>query len=237
MSRIGPWTFDAEGARLIGESDERKLEDRAARTLALLCDRRGEVVSREDILAAVWNGRAVSDNSVAVVMRDLRRALDDDARQPRYIETVAKRGYRLAPAQPARHKPIVPIVALAVVLAAAAIVFFTRSPSPLLLAVEPVHNETGQESYGPLSQALTQVIIDQTARLDGVAVQADAPLRLEGRLILWNGVTALGLTASKGGHVVWTGIAEGQEDVIAKLTAAKLVEMGGKLRHGAGSDE
>lgn len=233
MSRIGPWIFDEEGARLIGEGDERKLEDRAARTLALLCERRGEVVSREDILAAVWNGRAVSDNSVAVVMRDLRRALDDDAKEPRFIETVAKRGYRLARAAPARRKPLILIAAMLIPIVAAGVLFTRTTP----LTIEPVRNETGQEAYEPLSRALTQVVIDQSAKLNGITLEADAPLRLEGRLILWNGVPALSLTATKGGHVVWTGIAEGQEDVIAKLTAAKLVEMGGKLHHGAGSDE
>jgi len=239
-NRIGHWIFDADGARLTGRGEERHLEDRAARTLALLCERRGDVVSREDILAAVWNGRAVSDNSVAVVMRDLRKALDDDARQPRFIETVAKRGYRLAPpVVPARRKRIWPVAAAGAAVLALGLYLFLYRP-PVVLAVEPVHNETGQEAYEPLSRALTEVVIGETARMKGVAVAArDARLRLEGRLILWNGVPALGLTVTDpvNGHVVWTGMAEGGEDVIAKLTAAKLGELGRKLRHRTGLDE
>ena len=234
-NRIGLWTFDSSGARLTGPGGERHLEDRAARTLALLCERRGEVVSREEILAAVWNGRAVSDNSVAVVMRDLRKALDDDARRPRFIETIAKRGYRLAASDtPSRRKPFP--LAIAAALAAACAAFFTLQPKAVTtLAVGAVRNETGLETYEPLSHALTQVMIDQTAKLDGVTVTgrtSDKALRLDGRLILWNGVPALGLTASDGktGRVIWTGMAEGGEDVIAKLTAARLIELGHKLR-------
>jgi len=243
-NRIGDWVFDTDGARLVGEDGERRLEDRTARTLALLCARRGEVVSREEILAAVWNGRAVSDNSVAVVVRDLRRALGDDASQPRFIETVAKRGYRLAPPPaPARRKPLwLAAAGAGLALAAMAGLFFTLSRPPLVLAVESVRNDTGSEAYEPLSRALTQVVIGKTAKLGGVTVaarEADAHLRLDGSLILWNGVPALGMTVSDpaNGHVIWTGMAEGGEDVIAGLTAAKLDELGRKLHHGAGSDE
>jgi len=235
-NRIGRWRFDPDGARLVDNGEERRLEDRAARTLALLCERRGELVSREEILASVWNGRAVSDNSVAVVIRDLRKALDDDAGRPRFIETVAKRGYRLVRAP---RKPVLPIAA-AFAVAALAAAFFVFHRSPLVLAVEPVRNETGQDSYDPLSRALSRVVVDQTAKLPGVTVaETSARLRLDGSLILWNGVPALGLTVTNPatGHVVWTGMAEGGEDVIATLTAAKLRELGGRLDQGTGLDE
>jgi len=239
-NQIGQWHFDPDGARLHGEGGERKLEDRAARTLSLLCERRGEIVPQKEILDAVWNGRAVSANSVAVVVRDLRRALDDDAGQPRFIETVAKRGYRLtaAVATPRRKLAWLAVVAAIAALALAASLW----PRPsIALAVGSVRNETGQDAYEPLSRALTQVVIDQTAKLTGITVAtpgAESRLRLDERLILWNGTPALALTAiNPAGYVVWTGMAEGQEEVIAKLTAAKIGEFGRTVRHGAGSDE
>jgi hypothetical protein len=179
-----------------------------------------------------------------VVIRDLRRALGDDARRPRFIETVAKRGYRLAlEGQAGRVSPAAVRLWLAMVAIIAAIaVFALTSQSHIVLAVEPVRNETGQERYDPLSRALTQLLIDRTSKLAGVTVAAEGAegrLRLEARLILWNGTPALGLTATdpSDGHVVWSGIAEGEEDVIAKLTAAKVREFGRKLHYGAGSDE
>ncbi|MGI4881354.1 MAG: winged helix-turn-helix domain-containing protein, partial [Janthinobacterium lividum] len=108
--QIGSWTFDADGGRLTAGETEVPLEHRAARTLEMLCRDRGRPVSRDDILAQVWEGRSVSANSVAVVVADLRRALGDDAAAPRYIATVPKRGYRLSEEEPrvAEQASIVP---------------------------------------------------------------------------------------------------------------------------------
>ena len=61
-----------------------------------LIEAEGRVVSKEELIAAAWNGGIVSDHSVANAVSDLRRALGDDSREPRYIETIPKRGYRLA---------------------------------------------------------------------------------------------------------------------------------------------
>jgi DNA-binding winged helix-turn-helix (wHTH) protein len=52
-------------------------------------------VKKDELIAAVWGRVAVSDHSVAMVISQLRRAFNDDARAPRYIETITKRGYRM----------------------------------------------------------------------------------------------------------------------------------------------
>ena len=65
------------------------------RVLAYLVERHGEVVSRHDLEANVWAGMIVTDDAVTATVIKLRRALGDDARNPRYIETIAKAGYRL----------------------------------------------------------------------------------------------------------------------------------------------
>jgi DNA-binding winged helix-turn-helix (wHTH) protein len=98
--RIGGWEFLPATGELRRRTDLRRLEPRAARTLELLCEAKGEVVSQEELIAAVWQGRALSENSVAVVIGQLRRALEDDAREPRLIESIPKRGYRLRATQP-----------------------------------------------------------------------------------------------------------------------------------------
>jgi len=46
------------------------------------------------LFASVWNGTAVSDDALTSCVQELRRALDDDARQPRFIETRHRRGYQ-----------------------------------------------------------------------------------------------------------------------------------------------
>jgi DNA-binding winged helix-turn-helix (wHTH) protein len=63
--------------------------------LVCLAARAGKTVSREDLLATVWSGRFVVESCVSRCVAELRQALGDSARQPRIIETIPKRGYRL----------------------------------------------------------------------------------------------------------------------------------------------
>jgi TolB-like protein len=67
----------------------------------LFADRVGRVVSREELFTAVWPGVVVGDEALTQTINKLRKALGDNSRSPSYIETIAKRGYRLiAPVRP-----------------------------------------------------------------------------------------------------------------------------------------
>jgi DNA-binding winged helix-turn-helix (wHTH) protein len=244
--RIGAWSFDVDGAALIGP-EQRRLEDRAARTLGLLCRRRGETVSQAEILSEVWNGRAVSPNSVAVVIADLRRSLGDDARDPRHIVTVAKRGYRLnAEAEDAAGPGLASPVRMPapgwiaagialLVLVIAAFLFLggglgDKAGSRVVL-IETVRNETGEVKYAPLAAALDALVTDQVTRQAGLVVVREgtgsrpgAGLRLSSRLILWNGQPTLSMSAMDAGSgaVVWTSMAAGPEEALAGHTITAL---------------
>jgi len=63
--------------------------------LCALAAEPGRVFAREELLATVWAGSVVGDDALARAVFKLRTALGDDSRAPRYIETIAKRGYRL----------------------------------------------------------------------------------------------------------------------------------------------
>jgi len=63
--------------------------------LTILANRAGEVISREELEAEAWAGKVVGYDALASSIIKLRKALGDDFRQPRYIETVSKKGYRL----------------------------------------------------------------------------------------------------------------------------------------------
>jgi TolB-like protein/Flp pilus assembly protein TadD len=63
--------------------------------LVCLAAEPGRVVGKEALLEAVWGGGFVEEGVLSQAVHSLRKALDDDARQPRYIQTVPKRGYRL----------------------------------------------------------------------------------------------------------------------------------------------
>jgi len=74
-----------------------RLRPRVMEVLLILADRAGEVVSKIELVDAVWPGGFVADNTVTHAVQELRAAFGDDAAAPRYVETVHRRGYRLIP--------------------------------------------------------------------------------------------------------------------------------------------
>ncbi len=93
--RFGPFTADLRSRELLKHGIRIKLQDRPFEILALLLERPGNVVMREEIRARLWpDGTFVDfDNNISSAMGKLRVALADSAATPRYIETVG-RGYR-----------------------------------------------------------------------------------------------------------------------------------------------
>jgi len=97
---IGDWQVSPMQGVVSREGENVRLEPKAVEVLAYLASRPGEVVSRDDLEKAVWPGALVGYDAVTNTVIKLRKALGDDARRPRYIETIPKRGYRLiAPVQ------------------------------------------------------------------------------------------------------------------------------------------
>jgi len=88
------YRFDAGTGRLWAGTREIRLTPKAAAVLNALVRRAGQPVSKDELFASVWNGTAVGDDALTSCIQELRRALDDDAKQPRFIETRHRRGYR-----------------------------------------------------------------------------------------------------------------------------------------------
>lgn len=97
--RLGDWEAHRTSGELRLPSGTERLEPRVMDLLFLLGERPGEVFAREEILARLWPDVAVTEDALARTVFKLRKALGDDAKTPRYIETLPKRGYRLIPAQ------------------------------------------------------------------------------------------------------------------------------------------
>ena len=81
-----------------------RVDYKTMRVLLALTRRAGEVVTKDEILTAVWEDRFVGDEVVTVAISQLRKALGDSPREPRFIETVPRVGYRLLPAPEAIHR-------------------------------------------------------------------------------------------------------------------------------------
>src|SRR6476660_5618974 len=132
--RFGLFEADAAGGQLMRNGVRIKIQDQPFRVLLVLLERPGEIVSREELRQRLWSeGTYVDfDGSLNVILKKLRAAIDDDSENPRFIETVPRRGYRF----------IAPVSVAPVALAAAAEV----PPAPARTVEEvPVHVVEGPE--------------------------------------------------------------------------------------------
>ena len=89
-----PFRLDVLDERLWECEKNVRLGHKALAVLQRLLSQPGELVTKDELLAAAWPETAVSDAVLTTAMRELRRALGDQARVPRFIETVHGRGYR-----------------------------------------------------------------------------------------------------------------------------------------------
>ncbi len=102
--RFGQFQVDLCAGTLLRKGAPVKFQDQPLKVLCLLLERPGEIVSREDLRRSLWpDGTYVEfDGSLNAALNRLRSTLGDDADNPRFIETVPKRGYRfIAPVEPA----------------------------------------------------------------------------------------------------------------------------------------
>ncbi len=146
--RLGDWLVRPSLNRLSRFGQNVQVEPRTIDVLAFLARHPGRVLTKEEILAAVWERSFVSEATLSHAVAELRRALGDDARRPRFIETIPKRGYRLiASVAEADREPAAGLSGPAATT--------VPSPSgadlePTRLLVAPFENRTGDEALEPL---------------------------------------------------------------------------------------
>jgi TolB-like protein/DNA-binding winged helix-turn-helix (wHTH) protein/Flp pilus assembly protein TadD len=89
-----PFRLDPSNERLWDETHEIPLRRKTFAVLRYLVEHPEQLVTKEDLMNAVWPGTVVGDDALTGCVRDLRKVLGDEARTPHYIETVHGRGYR-----------------------------------------------------------------------------------------------------------------------------------------------
>ncbi len=92
--RFGAFCLDCLEGRLWRHATPLALSRKPHGLLTLLATRAGELVTKDALLNVVWPRAVVVEAVLTTAVRDVRRALGDDARRPRFIETVHGRGYR-----------------------------------------------------------------------------------------------------------------------------------------------
>ncbi len=93
--RIGAWSVNPASGQISRHGETSRVEVRAMRLLLCLAEHAGEVVSIDELLSQVWPEVIVAPDSVYQAVASLRRLLGDDPKQPTYIETVPRLGYRM----------------------------------------------------------------------------------------------------------------------------------------------
>lgn len=181
MYSFDEFQFDPSGGSLTQRGEPVALEPQAIRLLDVLIQHRDRIVSKEDLIEEIWDGRAITDAALNTRIRSVRRALGDTATTSKFIKTFPKRGFQFvaqvstgealsdAPAKRSRR----PLFAIAFSLAAAFIVIslalvfnkpkslITEKPS---LAVVRFENLDGQNSAQYFVDGLTDDLIAHLSR-------------------------------------------------------------------------
>jgi DNA-binding winged helix-turn-helix (wHTH) protein len=132
--RFGAFTFDPATGSLSKNGTRLPLQSQPARVLALLAARPGVIVTRDELRREVWRDTWVDfDQGLNFCIRQIRIALDDEARRPTFVQTLPNRGYRFVAAvtplaaaalalPPERRRSLRARVTRAAVLSAAAVI-------------------------------------------------------------------------------------------------------------------
>src|SRR6516164_7127749 len=103
MYRFGAFELDLAAIELRIRGKALSLEPQVFALLALLVENRERLVSKDEIVEKVWDGRVVSDAAIASRVKSARHALGDDGRAQRFIRTLHGKGYRFVAEVSAAH--------------------------------------------------------------------------------------------------------------------------------------
>lgn len=201
---IAGWRVEPDRYLLNFGDKSVKVEPKVMEALVYLASHAGQTVTREELEDNVWHGTVVGYYSLTGTMLKLRKAFDDDSKNPKIIETLPKKGYRLVAkveplteqvqadhsqhdsfTAPSTHpKTSRPLLLIGVALIVLGIIFVIKSvvlPPPentvpekalvnLSIAVLPFDNEANDESNSYFSDGITNDLITDLAKIDGLLV-------------------------------------------------------------------
>jgi TolB-like protein/tetratricopeptide (TPR) repeat protein len=136
------------------------LTPKALALLSFMAGRPGEVIAKQELFGAVWPDVAVGDAALVTCIQELRKALGDDARRPRYVETVHRRGYRFVGKIAPGGTPVaesMPALAL---------------PDKPSIAVLPFDNMSGDPEQEYFTDGMSEDLITGLARIHWLFVIA-----------------------------------------------------------------
>lgn len=185
--RVGPWLIRPDLNQAVRNSRSLHLTPKSMEVLVCLARHEGGVVSKDVLFQEVWTGTYVTDDALTKCIGELRRTLDTAGPEPPVIETIARRGYRMAvPITWETEERTVDagaaapwwkrrwalaaggvVVMLLVVLAVWAALGIWREPPPIRsIAVLPLANDSGDSDQEFFADGMTEELITELAQLD-----------------------------------------------------------------------
>jgi adenylate cyclase len=157
--KFGDFAFDLRSELLFSGHNEVRLTPKAAAVLKVLLGAAGTPVSKAELFAAVWTDTVVSDDALTSIVQEIRKALGDDSKRPRFIETRHRRGYCFV--APVAGAP-------------------GESPSPSgieaagvsAIAVLPFADMSPERDQDYLCEGLAEELIGALTQIDGLRVAA-----------------------------------------------------------------
>lgn len=176
---IGQWTVNPADGLIENGNESRCLQPRVMALLCRFAAAPGELLSRDQLITDVWEGRAMSDEPLHRCIAELRAALGDDCNAPRYIETLPRRGYRLVASvsgmRTSRLPRILSYLFFPAVIILAALLSWHISTSaeetPRLLVL-PLQSLSVEQDHQLLADGLTEELINALNQRVNVVVMS-----------------------------------------------------------------
>ncbi|HXS12260.1 MAG TPA: winged helix-turn-helix domain-containing protein [Acidobacteriaceae bacterium] len=204
--RFDRFQADDTAFRLSADGAPVLIEPKTLRLLLYLIGNRGRLIRKQEILDAVWIEASVTENALTRSIGQLRKVLNDDSREPRFIETVPTAGYRFIaqieilpsastaappPATPTAppparglrwlHLSAIAIVCLFALVAVSWLVAARLHPAPVIrsLAVLPLNNLSGDPSQEYFADGMTDEMITELAHIPNLRVVSRTSVMLD----------------------------------------------------------
>ena len=157
---LGPARVSPSAREIVIAGERQVLQPRVMQVLVALARRRGEVVSRDQLVMSCWGGLSVSEDAIQRSIAQLRRLAEQDGAQLFAIETIARVGYRLTEMVAGAAPP------------AEVMDFRAAAASPATIAVLPFLNLSSDPEQEYFSDGLSEELMNQLAQIKGLRVAA-----------------------------------------------------------------